>query len=60
MTVRNYSGRFILDVQGKTTFISPTYVTEETAGAGVSDERGRQQSFTQQAAPNELELGEGG
>ena len=34
-------------------------MSDETAETGVSDERGRQQSFTQ-AAPNELKLGEGG
>ena len=32
---------------------------DESAETGVSDQRGRQQSFTQ-AAPNELKLGEGG
>ena len=32
---------------------------DETAETGVSDQRGRQQSFTQ-AAPNELKLGEAG
>ena len=58
LSVRKYNDRFNLHdiVQGKTTFISPTYFIDETAKTGVSDERGRQQSFTQ-AAPSELKLG---
>ena len=51
-----------LHVQGKTTFISPTFQTQtrqQTRAFLTSEGGGRQQSFTQ-SAPNEPKRGEGG
>ena len=37
----NITDASIFHVQGKTTFTSPTFQTDETAETGVSDQRGR-------------------
>ena len=42
--VRKFSGRFNINIQGKTTFISPTFQKHETAETGVSDHRGRRKT----------------
>ena len=51
-----YNGRFSLHAQGKTIFISPTYVIDETAETSVSDERGK----TAEEAPKRAETWRGG